>query len=143
MPVPFTGGCACGAIRYEGSAAPIAVLNCHCRDCQRSSGTGHSTVAVVPADSLRVLKGSPRKHVTKADSGNDVRREFCADCGTPLFAGGGIPSHLVAIKVGSLDDPSGFAPMLDIWTQSAQPWDVMNPALPKVPKNIEAPPPSP
>jgi hypothetical protein len=137
MTVPFTGGCACGAIRYEGSAAPIAVLNCHCRDCQRSSGTGFTTVAVVPTDSLRVLHGTPKRHLSKADSGNEVRREFCGECGTPLFAGGGIPSHLIAIKVGSLDDPSWCAPMLDIWTQSAQPWDVMNPALPKFPKNIQ------
>ncbi|REG25042.1 hypothetical protein ATI61_113106 [Archangium gephyra] len=140
MPVPFTGGCDCGAIRYEGSAAPIAVLNCHCRNCQRSSGTGFTTVAVVPTDSLRLLRGTPRQHTSTADSGNEVKREFCPDCGTPLFARGGIPSQLMAIKVGSLDDPSWCVPTLDIWTQSAQPWTTMNPALPKFPKNIPAPP---
>ncbi|MFY0522007.1 GFA family protein [Archangium gephyra] len=138
MPVPFTGGCACGAIRYECSAAPIAVLNCHCRNCQRASGTGHSTVAVVPADSLRLLHGTPRSHASTADSGNETRREFCAGCGSPLFARGGIPSF-VAITAGSLDDPSGCVPTIDIWTQSAQPWDTMNPSLPKFPKNIPAP----
>ncbi|WP_395844636.1 GFA family protein [Cystobacter fuscus] len=63
-------------------------------------------------------------------------REFCGECGTPLFAGGGIPSSFIAIQVGSLDNPSECAPMLDIWTRSAQPWDVMNPALPKFPKNL-------
>ncbi len=96
MPVPFTGGCACGAIRYEGSAAPIAELNCHCRDCQRSSGTGFSTVAIVPTDSLRLLQGTPKQHLTTADSGALVRREFCAECGTPLFAaapGPARPAH--------------------------------------------------
>jgi hypothetical protein len=138
VPVPFAGGCACGAIRYEGSAAPIAVLNCHCRDCQRTSGTGHSTVAVVPTDSLRLLRGTPRSHASTADSGNEVKREFCPECGSPLFARGGIPAF-VAINVGSLDDPSWCVPTLDIWTHSAQPWDVMNPALPKFPKNIPAP----
>ncbi|MCY1079340.1 GFA family protein [Archangium lansingense] len=136
MPVPFTGGCACGAIRYESSAAPLAVLNCHCRDCQRSSGTGFTTVAIVPTDSLRLLQGTPKRHLSTAESGNEVRREFCAECGTPLFAGGGIPAQFIAIKVGSLDDPSWCAPMLDIWTQSAQPWDLMNHSLPKFPKNI-------
>ena len=138
MPVPFTGGCACGAIRYEGSTAPIAVLNCYCRECQRSSGTGFSTTAIVPADSLRLLRGTPRQHASIADSGSEVRREFCPECGTPLFARGGIPSF-VAITAGSLDDPSWCVPMLDIWTQSAQPWSTMNPALPKFPKNVTAP----
>ncbi len=140
MPVPFSGGCACGAIRYEGSTAPIAVLNCYCRDCQRSSGTGLSTVAIVPTDSLRLLRGTPRQHTSIADSGNEVKREFCPECGTPLFARGGIPSQLMAIKVGSLDDPGWCVPTLDIWTQSAQPWSTLHPSLPKFPKNIPPPP---
>lgn len=139
MPVPFAGGCACGAIRYEGSAPPIAVINCHCRDCQRASGAGSSLGAIVPTDSLRLVRGSPRGHVTTADNGNRVSREFCAECGTPLFARGAATPQFVAIKVGSLDDPSWCAPMVDIWTDSAQPWEVMNPALPKFAKQVLAP----
>jgi hypothetical protein len=61
MDVPFFGGCACGAVRYECSAAPVAMVNCHCRDCQRAGGTGFSPTVVVPADSFRLLRGEPKR----------------------------------------------------------------------------------
>lgn len=133
MPAPFTGGCACGAIRYQCSTEPLMVVNCHCRDCQRSSGSTFSIGVAVPADSLTILKGEPKYYKVKADSGNTAQRGFCSECGSPLFAGNSNNPHIVAIKVGSLDDPSWSKPMIDIWTQSAQPWDYMNPEIPKVP----------
>lgn len=132
MTAPFTGGCACSAIRYECSAEPLIVVNCHCRDCQRSSGVGFSTGVAVPANSLRLLKGEPTYYRSKADSGTAVQRGFCSECGSPLFAGNANNPHVVAIKIGSIDDPSWCKPMVDIWTQSAQPWDYMNPEIPKV-----------
>ena len=133
MAAPLTGGCACGAIRYESSTQPLMVVNCHCRDCQRSSGAGSSTGVVVPADSLTLLKGTPTYYRVTAESGHTAHRGFCRDCGSPLFAGNSHNPHVVAIKIGSLDDPSWCKPMIDIWTQSAQPWDYMDPDLPKIP----------
>lgn len=61
MPVstPFTGGCACGAIRYECSAEPLMSLNCHCRDCQRATGSAYNTVVGVPAAQVQFTQGSP------------------------------------------------------------------------------------
>ena len=135
MPKDFSGGCACGAIRYKCSAEPIASINCHCRDCQRSSGTAFSSVVVVPASAVKLLNGEPKYHAVQAESGNLVRRGFCAECGSPLFAGTSIRSDILAIKAGSLDDPSWFKPKVDIWTASAQPWDYMNPDLAKVAKH--------
>lgn len=132
MTAPFTGGCGCGAIRYECSTEPLMAANCHCRDCQRSSGAAFSAVVVVPADSLKLLKGGPTYYRSKADSGTTVQRGFCSNCGSPLFAGNTNLPHIVSITVGSLDDPSWCKPMIDIWTQSAQPWDYMNPDIPKV-----------
>ena len=133
MAAPFTGGCACGAIRYECSTEPLMVVNCHCRDCQRSSGAAFSAGVVVPANSLTLRKGEPKYYRVTAESGNIAQRGFCNDCGSPLFAGNSNNAHVVAIKVGSIDDPSWCKPMVDIWTQSAQPWDYMNPDLPKMP----------
>jgi hypothetical protein len=127
------GGCACGAIRYECTTEPLMVVNCHCRDCQRSSGGACSSVVVVTADSLTLRKGDPRYYRVTAESGNIAQRGFCADCGSPLFAGNSNNPHVIALKLGSLDDPSWCQPMIDIWTQSAQPWDVMNPDIPKIP----------
>jgi hypothetical protein len=60
MDVPFFGECACGAVRYECSAAPVAMVNCHCRDCQRAGGAGFSPTVVVPAGSFRLLPRSQR-----------------------------------------------------------------------------------
>ena len=131
MAAPLTGGCACGAIRYESSTQPLMVVNCHCRDCQRSSGAGSSTGVVVPADSLTLLKGTPKYYRVTAESGNTAHRGFCSECGSPLFAGNSHNPHVVALKIGSLDDPSWFQPQMDIFVSDAQPWDQMNPAIPK------------
>jgi len=70
---------------------------------------------------LRV-QGEPRAYRSRADSGVAVFRSFCADCGTPLFAGNEKDAEFIAIKLGSLDEPSKFAPAGHIWTSSAQPW---------------------
>ena len=133
MAAPFTGGCACGAVRYECTADPLGSINCHCRDCQRASGTAYASILRVPAASFRVTKGEAKFYSTTADSGNTVSRGFCAECGSPLFSRlSGMPD-IVGVRAGSLDDPSWHRPAMDIFTASAQPWDCMNPDLPKFP----------
>ena len=134
MAMTFSGGCTCGAIRYECSADPLMSVNCHCRDCQRASGSAFMAVVVVPKDALKIAKGEPKYHAVRADSGNMVSRGFCPECGAPLFTKLSAMPDIMAIKVGSLDDPSWYRPTMDIYTASAQPWDYMNPDVPKVPK---------
>lgn len=136
VPTSFTGGCACGAVRYECSAAPLVMLTCHCRDCQRASGGGSSPVVAVPAAALTLERGEPRWYAVRGDAGHTARRGFCAECGSPLLAGSSRMPDVVVIKAASLDDPSWFSPVADLWTSSAQPWDVMDPKLPKVPKDL-------
>lgn len=131
----ISGGCACGAVRYEVSAAPLAMLNCHCRDCQRASGGGSSSVIAFPVAAFAFRKGEPRYWSTRGEAGHAARRGFCPECGAPLAAGSSRMPEIIVIKVASLHDPSGFKPMADVWTASAQPWDCMDPALPKVPKD--------
>jgi len=129
----MTGGCLCGAVRYEFSGEPGFALLCHCRDCQRQSGSAYNAAWRVPAAGFRVLKGTPKLYVATADSGNSVSRAFCGDCGSPLYLQVSTRPDLVGIRVGTLDDPSGFRPAADIFVKSAQPWDFMNPELPKYP----------
>ena len=76
MNASYTGGCACGAIRYEIAAEPIFAAHCQCRDCQKASGTGHGSFMAFPKAAVR-LTGQPRFHESKADSGNTVGRGFC------------------------------------------------------------------
>jgi hypothetical protein len=133
MLAPFTGGCACGAIRYECTAEPLLALNCHCRDCQRASGTAFAAIIRVPAAAFTVTKGAPQFYTVTGNSGNTVSRGFCPECGSSLFSRlSGLP-EVVGVRVGSLDDPSGYRPVMDIFVASAQPWDHMNPELPKFP----------
>jgi len=132
MSAPFTGGCGCGAIRYQVTAEPIVMFNCHCRDCQRATGTSFSAVVYVPAKAFKITKGSARYYQTSSESGGHNKRGFCPDCGSRLF--GGISDQGHGINAASLDDPTLFKPQMHIWTADAQPWDHMDPDLPKFEK---------
>jgi hypothetical protein len=126
MVAPFQGGCRCGAIRYEVAAEPMAVMDCHCRDCQYASGGSHTTAVVVPAAAFKLLKGTPKRWMSKGDSGQDVGRGFCEVCGTPVLSyppGGAI----AVIKAGTLDDPSWLKVAGALYTKSAQPWAHIDP----------------
>ena len=133
MATKFSGGCSCGAVRYECEAAPIFMGNCHCRDCQRASGGGYDPAIGVPAKTLKIT-GNVKYHDSKADNGNTLSRGFCPECGSRLFGKTSGMTDLVMFTAGSLDDPTQYTPSMDIFTSSAQPWDHMNPALAKFPK---------
>ncbi len=126
-----TGGCLCRRIRYELAGEPLFSLLCHCRDCQRQSGSAYVAAMRVPAAGFRVILGEPRLYLSTSDAGNRVTRAFCGDCGAPLFIRVSSRPDIVGLRVGSLDDPSEFRPEADIFVGSAQPWDHMNPDLPK------------
>ncbi len=130
MSINIVGGCMCGAVRYSGTAAPLFLGNCHCRDCQRASGGPYAPAVVVPRASVTIT-GPVKYFAVIGDSGQKVSRGFCAQCGSRLLAMPDFAPHLTSIMAGSLDDPGGFAPTVDIYCASAQPWDHMDPALPK------------
>jgi hypothetical protein len=132
MPTTFTGGCACGAIRYECSAEPIAMFNCHCRDCQSVTGSAFSPVVYLPAKAFKISKGAPRYYSTSSEMVGENTRGFCPDCGSRLF--GGVTDEGQGVLASSLDDPTLFKPQMDIWTSDAQPWDHLDPGLPKFEK---------
>jgi len=134
MNIPFSGGCACGSIRYKGAKAPIAMINCHCKDCQLSSGAPFASGIVVMTADLEVA-GTPTTYAIRASSGGLATRSFCADCGTPLFTQSEANSHFTSIRFPSLDDSSDFKPMLDIYTASAQPWVCLDQAIPHFPQS--------
>jgi hypothetical protein len=131
LKLPFHGGCACGSIRYECDEAPLAMFNCHCRDCQRASGGAFVTVALVNESALQLLQGTPKYYREVGEAGRWTDRGFCAECGTPLFAKGEIAPSYISIKPGSMDDPSWFKPTIDTWAPSAPAWLHLNPEIPK------------
>jgi hypothetical protein len=129
MKVPFTGGCMCSAIRYECSAAPIWMGNCHCRDCQRATGTAFAAALLVPRSAV-MITGEVKYYEVIGESGGLVGRGFCPICGSRLLSQPPNPD-LMGIMAGSLDEPRLFQPGMDCYVASAQPWDYLNPALPK------------
>ena len=139
MNIPFSGGCTCGSIRYQCVRGPIAMLNCHCLDCQRSSGAPFASGVVVMTVNVEI-SGTPKTYSVRASSGELATRSFCSDCGTPLFTRSETKSQFMSIRFPSLDNPSEFQPMLDIWTSSAQPWVCFDQTIPQFPQS--PPPPS-
>lgn len=138
MKTPFAGGCVCGAVRYECTATPteIQMFKCHCRDCQHVTGGGYTPVVYVPSLTFRITRGALRYFKTNSEmmGVNSHLRGFCPDCGSRITGGEGPGAPGVGVTAGSLDDPSWFKPAVEMWVSDAQPWDLMDPALPKLDK---------
>jgi hypothetical protein len=135
------GGCACGKVRFKITQPFMGVAVCHCLDCQKASGGGPGYMALVPKIGFAVTQGQGKTYVSRADSGTEISRTFCADCGTPLWSEpAGVPFY--PVKLGALDDSSAVQPGLHLYTDSAQPWHLMHEGLPRVPKMPGAPPPT-
>ena len=125
-----TGGCACGAVRYELTAEPVFQVVCHCRSCQYTAGGGPTLGMIIPKAGFKLTKGEPRIYWTQGDSGGRIGRAFYEVCGTPLYsAPEANDDNIVVIKPGSLDDPSVFAPQANLYTKDAQPWHRMTEGL--------------
>lgn len=128
MITSFTGGCFCGAARYEIAAEPVAMNHCQCRQCQKDSGTGHGSFLVFLTPDAK-LTGEIRCFEIVGDAGTVKSRNFCPACGTQLYIAFPAMPELIAVRAGTLDDASRFRPQFTTWTASAQPWDHMDPVL--------------
>ena len=126
------GGCACGAVRYRMLDAPIFVNNCHCRLCQRQTGTGSAVNAFIETDRLEQLSGALTAHELPTGSGGVQRIMRCAACGTPVW------SHYprmgdkgAAVRVGTLDDPSAVRPDAAIFVGERPSWAPLPEGVPR------------
>lgn len=133
MNLPYAGRCACGDIRYRGTANPVFSWICHCRDCQRASGSAYCSIAYVPRESL-VVEGDAVYYTVLAESGNKVSRGFCGRCGSPMFIQADLVPDLQGVWAASLDDPAQFDPVVQVWCGSAQAWGTLHAALPRIAK---------
>ena len=119
MPIPFEGGCHCGAVRYVCSEEPTTVANCHCGDCQQIAGSAFITSVLVPEGSVTV-NGELKSYKVKADSGNGITRNFCPICGTRIMVE--LDGGVVGVSYTTLDDSSWLEPAIEFYTSKAQPW---------------------
>ena len=128
MPTGFTGGCACGAIRYRVSGTPIVVSHCHCHDCRRASGAPFVTWMTLFSSDFSFTDGTPKVY----RSSPDVSRAFCGDCGTALTYRHDDHPEEIDITAASLDDPTRITPEDHIWTASMLPWLSFSDNLPRL-----------
>lgn len=129
MTKPYAGGCACGAIRYEARSAPILEHHCQCRDCQKRSGTGHSSYLTFAGRAEVSIAGEARTWRVAGDNGNEKIHAFCPTCGTPVYLLFAAVPDAIAVHAGSLDDPGRFKPTLVTYGVSGQAWDAIDPSL--------------
>lgn len=124
-----TGGCYCGAIRYEATGEPEGALQCHCRECQYITGGHPNAIMVFPLEGFRFTKGEPSSF-TRSDIDNPVTRLFCPTCGTGIGTRTPRRPNSIILKVGTLDDPSVFQARAAIFTVDKQPFHVVPEGIP-------------
>lgn len=118
----WSGGCQCGAIRYEFSNEPIMLTACHCRECQRQSGSAFGLSLIVSESNFRIVNGELAVYERSAESGRTVRCTFCRDCGNRIYHQLNMGAPVVNVKAGTLDDTSALKPAVHLWTREKQPW---------------------
>lgn len=137
--MPITGGCLCGAVRYEISSEPVTMRVCWCKDCQRLAAGNGSANLLFKRSTVKIT-GAPAIFSKAAESGNIIDRKFCDTCGTQLFGETAARPEFIVVRAGTLDDNNIFKPVANIWTSSAPTWACMNDNVPKFER--QAPPPS-
>ena len=124
-----SGRCLCGAVTYEVAGEPVVVAHCHCEDCQRTSGAGHSTGAMFRSDQLSV-RGPVADFEFPSGADTVVTRSFCPACGSPLFGRNTRMAGFTTVTVGTLDEPDAVAPQVVVFTRSRRRWDPVEATLP-------------
>ena len=125
-----TGQCLCGAVRFIAKAEPFAMAQCHCRDCQRVSGTGHASNALFDERNVEVTGGTASYAVT-ADSGNTLTRHFCPTCGSRVFSRSSRRLGMIVLPAGAFDDSTWFSPKVVLYTRSRHDWDTASDDVPR------------
>lgn len=125
----YSGGCACGALRFEAVAPPIFENHCQCSDCRKRSGTGHGSWLTFPRRAEVRITGKAQEWQVGGDSGNLKSHGFCPICGTSVYLTFAAMPELISVAAGSLDAPETFQPKVVTYAIRGYPWDVMDPTL--------------
>lgn len=118
----LAGCCSCRAVRYRLTSAPMFVHCCHCRDCQRQTGSAFVLNALIEADHVELVAGETRPFPQPTDSGKPHVIHRCAECGTAMWSTYGGREQMRFVRVGTLQDTTALKPDVHIFTRSKQPW---------------------
>lgn len=125
----ITGRCLCGFVVYTYSGIVGLAGYCHCQDCRRRSGSAFGISVRLDRESFRIARGRVKDFTKQADSGTELTRHFCPECGSPIFTSSTRHPLHVYVQAGTLDDPSVVKPIQQSWTSSAVAWSKIDPAL--------------
>ena len=126
----FEGGCTCGHVRYKTVSKPLIVHCCHCRWCQRQTGTAFALNALYESEHVELVQGDVSEITVSSPSGKGQKIARCPKCKTAVWSNyymGGIKDLIRFIRVGTLDDPDRLPPDIHIYTTSKQPWVILPP----------------
>ena len=124
----YTGGCLCGALRYQAQGEPLYAGLCYCTDCQKASGSGFIPFMGFASSAVR-FSGETLKFTSKSAKGQDAVRNTCLVCGSLVFGGGAGKDDSFTLYAGTLDDPAAFQPRIAIFARSRPAWAVIPPGL--------------
>jgi|TARA_B110000483_G_C18169888_1_gene532864 hypothetical protein len=117
-----TGSCLCGNIKYKfDQSKALSAHHCHCKDCQKSTGSGKATILIVPEDDLTIT-GNLKFYSVTGSQGSHINRGFCENCGSPVMSFIEENSGMKFIKAGTLDDSSWLTIASNFWGSTANTW---------------------
>lgn len=122
MAEKLTGGCLCGAVRYEITGDLIFSGKCYCNDCRKSGGTGHSAVLAVPDQAIKIT-GKVTEYKKAGGSGQPITRGFCPVCGSRLTSVASVMPGVTMVVAGTLDNPEQFVSQMSVYASRAPSWD--------------------
>jgi hypothetical protein len=129
----ISGGCLCGKVRFTANGDPGFVGICHCRNCQRQSGSAFAVVLGFPVAAVAV-QGELKTYTDTGDSGKSLFWRFCPECGSSISTEVEVMPGMIVLKAGTLDEPSTVKPMMQIYCDSAQPWVSLGGEMKSFPK---------
>jgi len=135
----FDGGCTCRQVRYRMTSRPLFVHCCHCRWCQRETGSAFVLNAMIEADRVELLSGQPEMVLTPSESGKGQKIWRCPTCRIAVWSNyPGAGDAVRFVRVGTLDNPDALPPDIHIFTSSKQPWLTLPPGAKAVPEYYDA-----
>jgi hypothetical protein len=131
--LPLTGGCLCGAVRFEVTEAPVSASYCHCTRCQRRTGTAASAQARVAPGSLRITAGEDCVGAYRPPDG--MAKEFCSACGAALWSRNPATGEIGAVRLAAFDGDPGVRPQYRQYVAYAAAWEpIPDDGLPRFPE---------
>lgn len=133
----ISGSCLCGFIKYEYKGTLGTSSYCHCDDCKKATGGPYTVGVRAEKKDFYILEGKTKRYTTIGDSGNQISRDFCPECGSPIFTEAEVLPGLIFIKSGSLDHPEILKPSSHTWIGHSVPWAFIEEGLPEYEDNGE------